>query len=223
MLDVLKGYGVKSHAAVIPTGLEQHSFAAGDGVGFRRRYGIAPRREVLLYVGRVAHEKNIGFLLKMLEELRQHRPDVLLLITGEGPALHALQEEVARRQLKHNVSFIGYLDRMTELNDCYRAADVFVFSSLTETQGLVLLEAMAQGTPVVAIAAMGTSSILREGEGARIAPHDASGFAARVRELLADPKARQALGEAARAYARQWSARSMAERMLAFYRQQIRN
>lgn len=219
MLDVLRGYGLKSLAAVIPTGLEEHSFTDGDGVAFRRRYGIAAEREVLLYVGRVAHEKNIGFLLEMLVQLRQHRSDVLLLVTGEGPALGALHEEVRRSQLQHNVMFVGYLDRMTELNDCYRAADVFVFSSLTETQGLVLLEAMAQGTPVVAIAEMGTRSILREGEGARIAPHDASAFAVRVRELLADRKARLALGGSARDYARQWSAQSMAERMVEFYRQ----
>lgn len=218
MLDVLRGYGVTSKAAVIPTGLEAHSFAPGDGAGFRRRYGIAPEREVLLYVGRVAHEKNIGFLLRVLAELRQHRPGVLLLIAGEGPALPGLRDEAERLGLARNVLFIGYLDRHTELNDCYRAADVFVFSSLTETQGLVLLEAMAQGVPVVAIAALGTCSILREGAGALVAPHEVSAFAARVRGLLGDRKARLALGAAARVHAAEWSAAGMAQRMLAFYR-----
>ncbi len=218
MLDVLHRYGVTARAAVIPTGLDAYSFAPGDGAGFRRRYGIAPEREVLLYVGRVAHEKNIGFLLRMLAELRLHRPGVLLLVAGEGPALQSLRDEVERLGLARSVLFIGYLDRRTELNDCYRAADVFVFSSLTETQGLVLLEAMAQGVPVVAIAELGTRSLLREGAGALVAPHDPYAFAARVRGLLGARHARLALSEAARAHAAEWSAAGMAQRMLAFYR-----
>ncbi len=217
MLDALRGYGVKSHAAVIPTGLEEHSFIPGDGAGFRRRYDIPLDRPVLLFVGRVAHEKNIGFLLHMLAELKHSRPDALLVIAGEGPALPSLRQMSVTLGLEDNVRFLGYLDRKSELNDCYRAADVFVFSSLTETQGLVLLEAMAQSVPVVAIAEMGTRSILREGEGARIAPQDAHTFACLVRELLADPAGRQALGAAACSHARQWSASSMAVHMAGFY------
>lgn len=219
MLDALRGYGLAVPAEVIPTGLEAHSFAPGDGAAFRSRYGIAAEKEVLLYVGRVAHEKNIGFLLQVLDELRRHRPHTLLVVAGEGPALASLRRAAAEAGLSGHVMFIGYLDRATELNDCYSAADVFVFSSLTETQGLVLLEAMAQGVPVVAIAEMGTRSILREGQGAWIAPHDVSGFARRVRSLLEDAAARKRLAAAARDYAGQWSAAGMAQRMLAFYQE----
>lgn len=218
MLDALRGYGVKVRAEVIPTGLEEHSFAPGDGGGFRQRYGIPFDRPVLLFVGRVAHEKNIGFLLRMMAQLRQACPEALLVIAGEGPALGSVRAEVHTLGLQDNVRFLGYLDRKTELNDCYLAADIFVFSSLTETQGLVLLEAMAQGVPVVAIAEMGTKSILREGEGAVIAPRDEDVFAAKVKRLLANPAERLQLGQAARLYARQWSACSMAERMVDFYR-----
>ncbi|HQR50243.1 MAG TPA: glycosyltransferase [Methylophilaceae bacterium] len=218
MLDALRGYGVNVRVEVIPTGLEDHSFVAGDGAGFRQRYGIPLDRPVLLFVGRVAHEKNIGFLLRMMAQLRQARPDALLVIAGEGPALEAVRGEALALGLQDNIRFLGYLDRKTELNDCYRAADVFVFSSCTETQGLVLLEAMAQGVPVVAIAEMGTKSILREGEGALIAPLDEEAFAARVKQLLGDPALRKRLGLVASGYARQWSAASMAERMVEFYR-----
>lgn len=218
MLDALHGYGVKAPAEVIPTGLEEHSFIPGDGVGFRQRYDIPLERPMLLFVGRVAHEKNIGFLLRMTARLKQSCPEALLVIAGEGPALGAVRREADALGLQQNIRFLGYLDRNTELNHCYRAADVFVFSSLTETQGLVLLEAMAQGVPVVAIAEMGTQSILREGEGALVAPLDEDAFASRVKQLLVDPALRTRLGEAARTYARQWSAASMAERMVEFYR-----
>lgn len=221
MLDALRSYGVKSHAEVIPTGLQEHSFVHGDGSGFRRRYGIAPDRPVMLFVGRVAHEKNIGFLLRMALQVKHSRPDILLVLAGEGPALEQLRKEARALGLQDNTLFLGYLDRKTELNDCYRMADVFVFSSLTETQGLVLLEAMAQGVPVVAIAEMGTKSILVEGKGALIAPQDEQGFAERVLGLLANPEHGRALGEKAHGYALHWSASYMAERMLKFYRQVI--
>lgn len=219
MLDALRGYGVKAHAEVIPTGLQEHSFVAGNGADFRRRYGIAAERPVMLFVGRVAHEKNIGFLLRMALQVKHQRPDILLVIAGEGPALEHLRSEAGTLGLQDNTLFLGYLDRNTELNDCYRAADVFVFSSLTETQGLVLLEAMAQGVPVVAIAEMGTKSILREGEGALVAPQDEKIFAERVLSLFVNREYRLTLGEKAHGYALHWSARYMAERMLKFYRQ----
>lgn len=221
MLDALRSYGVKSHAEVIPTGLQEHSFVPGDGPGFRRRYGIAPERPVMLFVGRVAHEKNIGFLLRMALQVKHSRPDILLVLAGEGPALEQLRKEARALGLQDNTLFLGYLDRKTELNDCYRMADVFVFSSLTETQGLVLLEAMAQGVPVVAIAEMGTKSILVEGKGALIAPQDEKGFAERVLGLLANPEHGRTLGEKAHGYALHWSASYMAERMMKFYRQVI--
>jgi glycosyltransferase involved in cell wall biosynthesis len=178
------------------------------------------QRPVMLYVGRVAYEKNIGFLLRMTEALRKKQPDVLLMVTGEGPAEHSLHQQARELQLQDNVKFIGYLDRNTELNACYRAADLFVFSSKTETQGLVLLEAMAQGLPVVALAELGTKSILIEGEGALIAPEDEAVFADKVYGLLGNSDKRRELGETARKYAMQrWSSRTQAERMLQFYRQ----
>lgn len=219
MLARLREYGIATTAEVIPTGLDLSPFRqGGDGAGFRRRLGIPPGRPLLLYVGRVAHEKNIDGLLDMLALLRREHPDVLLLIAGEGPAEGHLRARVGREGLQGQVRFIGYLDRRRELLDCYASADVFVFASRTETQGLVLIEAMAMGLPVVALAEMGTRDVLHEGQGACIAPDDAAGFAARVAELLVDPQRRQVLGAAARACAEGWEAMGPARRLEAFYR-----
>ena len=219
MLDVLRQYGVKAKAEVVPTGLQSHSFAPADGAAFRDKYGISVDRPMALFVGRVAFEKNINFLLRMWVGLIKKQPNALLVIAGEGPAessLHHLSKEL---NLEDHVKFIGYLDRNTDLNACYQSADVFVFSSLSETQGLVLLEAMAQATPVVAIAELGTKSILIEGEGALIAPHDEVFFAEKVHALLSDQTAREALGKAAYHYAKtRWTDRAQAERMITFYK-----
>ena len=219
MMEVLRGYGVATHAEVIPTGLEPESFVPGNRDDFRRKYGIALDRPMLLFVGRVAHEKNIGFLVKVVGRVRKDIPEVLLLIAGAGPAREGLEHDAIESGLSGNVMFIGYLDRHTELNSCYRSADIFVFSSRTETQGLVLLEAMAQGVPVVSTAEMGTRDVLREGAGVWIAEEEQEDFSGKVvRMLQADAGDRASLGEAGREYALGWSAEKQAERMLDFYR-----
>lgn len=221
MMDVLRRYGVTTLAGVIPTGLKSESFTPGNGAAFRKKYGIALERPVLLFVGRVAHEKNIGFLLHVVNRVRHDIPEVLLLIAGEGPAREGLEHEVSKSGLSDNVMFIGYLDRYTELNNCYRAADIFVFSSRTETQGLVLLEAMAQGVPVVSIAEMGTRDVLREGSGVWIAEENLEDFSGKVIKMLGNDDARRQLGDAGREYAHGWSADKLAERMLKFYQAAI--
>jgi len=111
-----------------------------------------------------------------------------------------------------------YLDRNTELNACYQAADIFTFASKSETQGLVLLEAMAQATPVVALAELGTASILVEGEGASIATEFEADFVDKVHALIINEAERKALGERGLQYAKsEWSSKRQAERMLNFY------
>jgi len=218
MLSVLRAYGVKVAAEVIPTGLQEHSFKDADGTAFRIKYDIPLERPMLLFVGRVAFEKNISFLLEMTQVLIERHPDVLLVVAGQGPAEKSLHKLAADLGLDNNIKFIGYLDRNAELNACYQAADIFVFSSKSETQGLVLLEAMAQGTPVVAIAELGTASILVEGQGASIAPDNIEDFAEKVHRLLQHPQDRYELGKAALKYTiENWTAKLQAERMLHFY------
>ena len=218
MKATLEAYGVTRPIHIIPTGLNLADFANCDGPAFRARHAISAARPVMTYVGRVAFEKNLDFLLAVTEAVRRELPDVLLLIAGEGPARPALERAVSKRALTDQVRFVGYLERKTELPACYCAADVFVFASKTETQGLVLLEAMALGVPVVGLAAMGTKDVLKEGEGCRIAPDDVAGFAATVVPLLADRAAARALGEAGKAYAASWSEARMIEAVLALYR-----
>ena len=174
----------------------------------------------MLYLGRVAHEKNIGFLIDSFVEVRRARADALLVIAGEGPASGALATQVLHAGLERDVVFVGNLDREKELADCYAAAAVFVFASRTETQGLVLLEAMAQGCAVVSTACLGTASILQPGCGARVAAENPTAFAQAVIDLLNDPPQAARCGATARAYARGWASHRMAWRMREFYAEQ---
>jgi len=217
MLDVLTRYGIRTPAEVVPTGIDLAKFGQGYGERFRQRWGIRSERPLLVHVGRLAFEKNCDFLLRMLAYVKVAVPDVLLVIAGDGPALKRLRRLAERLDLQQQVLFTGYLARDGSLEDCYSAGDAFVFSSLTETQGLVLLESMALGTPVVAIAEMGTREVLRESEGCLIAEDDPAQFAGQCIRLLREANLRAKLGASARAYARSWSAPVLAERMIDFY------
>jgi hypothetical protein len=217
MRAVLGAYGVTTPIHVLPTGLAADRFRAGDGAAFRARSGIAAQRPLLTYIGRVAHEKNIGFLVQVFAQVLKSLPQALLVIAGEGPARGSLQHQVAALGLERHVHFAGYLDRDSELLDCYAAADVFVFASRTETQGLVLLEAMAQGTPVVSTAELGTRSILVPGSGALIVPEERVAFAGAVVRVLSDPGLRERLAARGRSYARTWSSAAMARRLADLY------
>ncbi len=217
MLDILEAYGVKTLARVIPTGIELDQFGSGDGERFRRERGIPLDRPVLVHVGRLAFEKNIEFILRVITRVLPQIPDLLLVIAGEGPARRSLERLSGQLGLHNHVTFIGYLDREGPLEDCYCAGDAFVFASRTETQGLVLLEAMALGVPVVSTAIMGTREVLAGGRGCLIAEDDEVHFAAQIVRMLGDPQLRRRLSDEARVYAREWSAPALAARLLDFY------
>ena len=222
MQEALQRYGVTTFSEIIPTGIELADFSSCSGSQFRKSHGIDADRPVVVYVGRVAFEKNIEFLLMMLSQLRHSLPDVLLVIAGEGPAERKLKRLTEALNLSKQVLFVGYLERSTELPSCYCAGDAFVFASRTETQGLVLLEAMALGVPVVSTAIMGTRDILNAERGCRIAPDDPVQFAETLHRVLTNRELKQRLSDEARAYALTWSAPEMVQRMIRFYETVIR-
>ncbi|TRZ99717.1 MAG: glycosyltransferase family 4 protein [Rhodocyclaceae bacterium] len=222
MADTLCNYGVNTPLHVIPTGLPESQFVPGDGRHFRQAWGIAPERKVALFVGRAAHEKNIGFLLEMMALARRQRPDLMLVIAGEGPALPALRRQASALRLDDHVRFVGYLPREGSLRDCYAAADVFTFASQTETQGLVLLEAMAIGLPVLAIAALGAAEIVLPHRGAVAAADTPEAFAAQLVTLLDRPAQLAVMADEAAAFAREWNAAAQGARLAALYREVVR-
>ena len=221
MSEILEHYGVTTSMKIIPTGMELNKFHGCNGAAFREHYRIPPSRPTLVHIGRVAHEKNIDFLLRMLQQLRMQIADVLLIIAGEGPALPHLRKLTDKLGLRDHVLFVGYLSRADALLDCYCAGNAFVFASRTETQGLVLLEAMALGVPVVSTAVMGTKDILQPQRGALVAQEDPVKFAETVKHLLDNEFLHKRLSKEARDYVKEWSAPMMAERLLEYYQQLI--
>ncbi|HSM50551.1 MAG TPA: glycosyltransferase, partial [Thermoanaerobaculia bacterium] len=218
MREVLAVYGVQTPMTVLPTGVRLDELAGGDGAAFRAAHGIAPDQRLLVHVGRMGHEKNVGFLLEVAACLRELFPDLVLVLAGEGPALPALRRQAEELGLGRSVRWIGYLDRQGPLLDCYRAGDAFVFASRTETQGLVLLEAMALGVPVVSTAEMGTRDLLAAGRGALVAREEVREFSAAVARVLTDRQLARRLAAEGPEVAGAWSAAAMADRLVAIYR-----
>ena len=221
MRTVILDYGVKRPTHIIPTGVEEIYLDWKGPANFRATHDIAEDRPLMVHIGRVAHEKNIDFLFRVLDQVRQTIPDVLMVIAGEGPALGHLNNLARKMGLGEHLLFVGYLDRDTTLKECYNAGNAFVFASRTETQGLVLLEAMAIGTPVVSTAVMGTRDILKPEKGALVAEEDVGDFAGKLIRLLNDTELQKRLGTEAHDYACTWSSEEMALKMLGFYQETI--
>jgi 1,2-diacylglycerol 3-alpha-glucosyltransferase len=214
--SILRRRGVRVPIQVVPTGVRLKEFATGSGAGFRAIMGIPHNAFLVGYVGRLAPEKNLGFLARALERFLGEVSSAHAIIAGAGPSLESL-----RRALGHlgtHVHFAGVLHGPF-LTSAYKAMDAFAFASLSETQGMVLLEAMAAGVPVVALAAPGADEVVRDGENGRLlADGDETAFADALRAIADQPRAaRKALSRQARATAEVYSLTRTAETALAAY------
>ncbi|HTH95031.1 MAG TPA: glycosyltransferase [Rhodocyclaceae bacterium] len=223
MHTALRDYGVTKPLHILPTGIPLAQFGASNDANartdFRRKHGLPVDRPLALFVGRVAHEKNLRFLLDAMRHALSRNPDIALVIAGEGPALNSLKKATTQLGIDQDVFFLGYMDRKTELPACYAAADLFAFPSVTETQGLVLLEAMAAGLPVLGIPAMGAADILAPQRGAVCAPHDVQDFGTLMAKLLTDPAQLATLSADGREFAHSWGAPERARQLAELYRQ----
>jgi glycosyltransferase involved in cell wall biosynthesis len=170
-----------------------------------------PDRPLLLYVGRVSAEKEIDRIKPVLEAI----PEARLAIVGDGPNREALEAHFAGT----NTHFIGYLQG-TELASAFASADAFLFPSRTETLGLVLLEAMAAGCPVVAAASGGIPDIVTDGEnGYLFDPTDEEGLITATKRLLTAGEEREKLRQNARLEAEKWGWSAATSQLQNFYRQ----
>lgn len=205
---------------VVPSGVDTRGFAEGDGRAVRLEHAIPEDACVFGHVGRLAREKNLPFLAEavcraLVADERAH-----FLVVGDGDAAEEMQRIARAYRVAERVHFSGRLHGQA-LIDAYHAMDVFAFASHSETQGMVIAEAMAVGLPVVAVNAPGVSEIVRDGENGRLLERDdADALAAALLELT-DPGHREPLRQCARATADDYDERRCAERCLALYRDVI--
>ncbi|MDR1213893.1 MAG: glycosyltransferase [Propionibacteriaceae bacterium] len=182
---------------VIPTGVDPLPRATPQAVrDFRAGLGLTDQDEVVTYVGRLAEEKNLDRLIEMAGPLVRRRPRAHLVLVGDFDYRAKLEALAARSPAARSIHFAGRLPRPL-LSAAYQAADVFVFPSLTDTQGLVLNEAAHCGLPLVLIDTE-VSACFEAGGNGLAARDQASDLARQTARLLADPALRAAMGQRSR-------------------------
>ncbi len=216
VVNYLRRIGVESQIANIPTGIELEEFTDLNSLWLKENYGISDDQTVLLFVGRLGKEKNIIFLLKSFKEINRIHPETHLVLVGKGPQEEALRNFCRSNGLNGSVTFTGVLPRQ-QIVHCYASADLFVFPSVTETQGLVIGEAKAAGLPVVAVRAFGPAEIVAHGVDGLLTDPTISSFTDAVLKLLANPQQRKQMSEVAFNNAKAISSARCAEEMLEIY------
>jgi glycosyltransferase involved in cell wall biosynthesis len=204
--EILLRRGVTTPITVLPTGVQPQVYQRGDRVAFRDRLHIPRQAPVVGHMGRLAPEKNIEFLARAVGCYLQRDEKAHFLVIGQGPFLPFLKQFFNRQNLKRRVHLSGQLQGKA-LADGLHAMDVFAFASKSETQGMVLNEAMAAGLPVVALDAPGTRDMVIDGHNGRlILDENDDAFCLALQCLTGlSPWARQAMRSNARATARHYS------------------
>ncbi|GAA5482959.1 glycosyltransferase [Haloferula sargassicola] len=215
--ELLVSRGVETPVEVIPTGICLDDFASGDRARGREKHGIPADAKVVGHVGRLANEKNLPFLAEAVIDALRQRDDAVFLLVGDGDAREAV-ETTLRDALGERVFVVGGQSGQ-DLFDAYAAMDLFAFSSQSETQGMVLAEAMAAGLPVVALDGPGVRDIVVDGKNGRLldAAAGSSELALAVTDFLDDPGLPTAWREAALARAEDFGTEACVEEMLACY------
>lgn len=203
---------------VVPTGVDLDRYEHGNPHWMRRRYRFAATDKVLLYVGRLGEEKNLHFLLETVKDLMAQKDNLYLMVVGGGPDEKEFRELIQSWQLEHRIIFSGMVSPRKVI-DYYLGADLFVFPSVTETQGLVTLEAMAAGLPVIAMDREGPAEVINDGVDGLLIPPKKGAFKKAINRILDDQEYCQKMGQAAIAKARALSSMAMAKKMETVYNQ----
>ena len=168
---MMKERGVISPIDVVPTGIYTELFARGVGRIFRKKRGIPLDAYVVGHIGRLAPEKNLEFLARVVAAFLKKERDAHFILGGTGSSEESIKEIMARQGVAERFHLVGML-KGKDLVNAYHAMNVFVFASKSETQGLVLAEAMAAGIPVVAIDAPGVREVVKDRMNGRLLAHE---------------------------------------------------
>ncbi len=224
MQDYLYQIGCRTPVRVLPTGISDDSFHADEhaAAALRRKLLGADigRKHLFCTVARLAKEKNLEFLFHVLSDRKKIKgeSDFRLVLVGEGPEEKHLRKLAAKLDLAEEICFAGRVPNAEVKNYC-RASDLFLFSSLSETQGIVLLEAMAAGTPVIAVRATGVGDIVVDGVNGFMTGVSETAFGQKLDEVLSCP--RSDLEQGALDTARRYQVQDIARCAADHYREAI--
>jgi 1,2-diacylglycerol 3-alpha-glucosyltransferase len=218
---LIREYGLEDRFTVIPTGTDLQPYLHADGKTLRQSKGWQDEK-VLISIGRLAPEKNWETLLRAAAQVYTQHPAMRLVLIGDGPDKQTLELLAAELGIAECVTFTGQVP-FDEIPAYLKAADLFVFASVTETQGLVTIEAMAAGLPVVAVDGSGTHDIVDHEKEGLLVENDSNALASGINELLADPQRMKQFSLQALKKARTFDANRLGKQMVKVYEQAIQD
>lgn len=212
-------YGLMDRYTVIPTGIDLAPFKKASGAAIRSEWNWLDDK-VIISVGRLAEEKNWVTLLNAVAIALKSQPNIRLVLLGDGPQADALKQLTGELGITDRVTFTGNVP-FTEIPNYLKAADLFAFASITETQGIVTLEAMAAGLPSVAVDGPGTKDILENDKQGFLTQNDPQELANGILKLVENPSLMSRFKSAALRRSRAFDNMRLARKMLKVYEQAI--
>jgi 1,2-diacylglycerol 3-alpha-glucosyltransferase len=225
MKKIIENYRIKSRIEVIPNAIHLMSFREDDEwkrIEIKKKYHLKEDDKIILFVGRVASEKSIDMIIKSLAIIKKRSPGKeKLLIVGHGPAMDELKQLTRTLKIEKDVIFAGAVS-YGEIKHYYQMAYVFTVASTTETFGIVTIEALASGVPVLAVKAPGAVDILTDGLDGLLVDNDTEKFADALEKIIREPELREKLSKGALKTSEKYSIDTISERMLNLYREVIK-
>jgi glycosyltransferase involved in cell wall biosynthesis len=224
MKALIKNYGMKNRIEVIPNAIKLSTFREKNKLEclkISKRFNLKEDEKIILFVGRVATEKSIDKIIKALGIIKKHGiSKTKLLIVGNGPARDELTHLVQALGVEEEVIFCGEVN-YEEIRYYYKIADVFTMASASESFGIVTIEALASGLPVLAVKAPGAMDILTDGFDGLLTDDNIEHFAKALEKIIRDPELRERLSKGALKTSAKYSINMISERMLNLYREII--
>lgn len=216
---LVNDYGLVDRFTVIPTGIDTTPYKKANGIALRAEWGWTDDT-IIISAGRLAEEKNWTTLLQAFALAQKKLPDIRLVLIGDGPQAEELHQLAGELGVADHVKFTGKVP-FDQIPNHLKAADLFAFASVTETQGLVTLEAMAAGLPVVAVAGSGTQDIVEDGAQGFLVQNDPNDLAKGIVKLVKRPTLMKSFRTAALRKSRAYDNKRLARKMLKVYEQAI--
>jgi len=224
MKELIKGYGIKNRIEVIPNAIHLISFREDDELKraeIKKRYNLNEDDKIILFAGRVASEKSIDKIIKALAIIKKRSfGKEKLLIVGDGTAMGELKQLARTLKVEEDVIFVGTVS-YEEIKHYYKMAYVFTIASTTETFGIVTIEALASGVPVLAIKAPGAVDILTDDLDGLLVDNDVDKFANALEKIIREPELRERLSKGALKTSENYSIDKISESMLNLYQEVI--
>ncbi len=215
---IIQDWGVKNeNIAAVPTGIEEEVYQNPDGNKIRERHKVKDDEVLLLLTSRLTEEKNVKFLFKAIIKVLKLNGNVKFLVAGEGYLEPELKKIVSDNKLENKIIFAGLVEKK-EIKNYYASGDIFVYASLSETQGMIISEAMYSGLPIVAVRATGAKDLVEEKVNGFLVENNKDKFAEAVNKLIINKNLRESFSDNSKRIAREkYTSQVCAGKMLKIY------